>query len=351
MSSAIDALEARLGANWEAIHAARQKTEELVARLGEVLSDLEDVNFSIVVTGSLGRGEATDGSDADWVLLVDGPSDPEHAIIAREIGSRILSVVTKDVGRTGTFGSIVASHELVHYIAGTRDSNENLTRRILLLSESRALTNPLVRERVIRNVLARYVIHDRSVRSRSGIRQTVPHFLLNDVVRYWRTMASDYASKMWERQRDGWGIRNVKLRFSRKLLFIWGLLASFSGELFASPEFHRVENDDDFFLMLADLIRTQTDSPPLELLARVVLEAGDDDVADAIFSSYDQFLGVLANAGAREKLEAVRFEEALREPAYAGLRDASQRFRNGITRLFFDAHPKLPQLIRDYGVF
>jgi len=39
------------------------------------------------------------------------------------------------------------------------------------------------------------------------------------------------------------------------------------------------------------------------------------------------------------------------EPAYAGLRDASQRFRDGVTRLFFDAHPKLPKLIRDFGVF
>ena len=51
---AIDALEARLGANWSAIRGARTKTEEIVARLGEVLSDFDDANFSIVVTGSLG---------------------------------------------------------------------------------------------------------------------------------------------------------------------------------------------------------------------------------------------------------------------------------------------------------
>ena len=51
------------------------------------------------------------------------------------------------------------------------------------------------------------------------------------------------------------------------------------------------------------------------------------------------------------KLEGVRFDESIDEPAYAGLRDASQRFRDGVTRLFFDAHPKLPKLIRDFGVF
>ncbi|HEV7919466.1 MAG TPA: nucleotidyltransferase domain-containing protein [Thermoanaerobaculia bacterium] len=344
--TAVETLETRLGKNWAAIRAARVRTEEVVGRLAAALADLHDANCSVVVTGSLGRAEATEGSDADWVLLVDGPSDPEHAMLAREIEKRVLEIVPKKVGRTRTFGGIVTSHDLVHYIAGTRDSNENLTRRILLLSESRALAHSVVRERVIRNILARYVLHDRSVQ-----RQTVPHFLLNDVVRYWRTMASDYASKVWERSREEWGIRNVKLRFSRKLLFTWGLFAAFAGELFATPELDQVENDEQYVLMLRDLIQAQTDIAPLELLAHVVLQAGDDDVADQIFSSYDHFLAVLADAEAREKLEAVQFEDALNDATYADLREVSQQFRHGVTSLFFDVHPKLPKLIRDFGVF
>jgi predicted nucleotidyltransferase len=351
VNSTIDLLESRLSADWSGIRAAHARTAATLAQLDAAVGSLHDANYSIIVTGSLGRGEATEGSDADWLLLLDGLSDPEHASLARTIRSRIVEVVGKNVGRTGTFGDIVASHELVHYIAGTRDSNENLTRRILLLSESRALTNPLLRERVIRNVLARYVIHDRSVQSRSGRRQTVPHFLLNDVVRYWRTMTSDYASKMWERDREGWAIRNIKLRFSRKVLFLWGLLACFSGDLFAPSDLYGVESEDEYFSRLAELIRAQTDVPPLELLARAVLQSEDDSVADAIFSSYDHFLKVLSDPDARMKLEAVHFDDALDDPTYADLRDASHRFREGVTRLFFDTHPKLPQLIRDFGVF
>jgi hypothetical protein len=351
MKTAIEQLEARLGVRWNAIRAARAKSEEIVGRLGEGLAGLGDQDCSVVVTGSLGRGEASDGSDADWVLLVDGPSDPKHAMWTRDIGACVLRVVSKEVGPTRTFARIVASHELVHYIAGTRDTNENLTHRLLLLSESRAVTHPEVRKRVIANVLARYVIHDRSVRSRSGRRQTVPLFLLNDVVRYWRTMASDYASKMWERQRQGWGIRNIKLRFSRKLLFIGGLLAAFSGELFASQRLYDAESDDLFFSMLAELIYAHTDVPPLELLARVVLQVDDREVIDAIFSSYDHFLHVLSDPAARAKLETVPFDDALDDPTYADLREASQRFRDGVTRLFFDVHPILPRLIREYGVF
>ncbi|MGN6186795.1 MAG: nucleotidyltransferase domain-containing protein [Thermoanaerobaculia bacterium] len=344
-------LEQELGANWSSLRNARQTTVEMLAELSDAVADLSDANFSIVVTGSLGRGEATRGSDADWLLLVDGPSDPEHSLLVREIHERIRGVVAKEVGRTGTFGGIVAGHELVHYIAGTRDSNENLTRRILLLSESRSLTSPQVRERVIHNVLSRYVVYDRAVQSRSGFRQSIPHFLLNDVVRYWRTIGSDYASKMWERQHEGFGIRNIKLRFSRKVLFTWGLLASFAGELFPTAELANASRDDEYYRMLASLIRSLTDVPPLELLARAVLGCGDRSVAELIFSSYDEFLGVLSNPSSRDALEKVAFEDALAEPAYAGLREASKKFREGVNRLFFDAHPKLPNLIRQFGVF
>lgn len=350
MPTAIEVLEGRLGKKWQAIEAAQRTTEDLIGRLTAAVGDLGDPNVAVVTTGSLGRGEATKDSDADWVLLVDGLSNPDHALLIREVGDRIQEILPRAVGPTGTFGDVVVSHQLVHYIAGTRDTNENLTRRILLLSESRALSNPIVRERVIRNVLARYVIHDRSVPSRSGKRQTVPHFFLNDVVRYWRTIASDYASKMWERQRKEWGIRNIKLRFSRKLLLIWGLLASFSGELFAPDSLAAVKSDDEYFLLLAELIREQTEVTPLELLARVTLDVAPA-IGDEIFSAYDEFLAALADPEARSRLESVKFEDAPSDPTYDALRQSSQRFRNAVNQLFFDDHPKLPALIRQFGVF
>jgi hypothetical protein len=74
-------------------------------------------------------------------------------------------------------------------------------------------------------------------------------------------------------------------------------------------------------------------------------------IADQIFSSYDQFLGALADKATREKLESVRFEDALNDSTYDNLRNLSHTFREGVTRLFFDDHPKLPTLIRQFGVF
>jgi hypothetical protein len=90
---------------------------------------------------------------------------------------------------------------------------------------------------------------------------------------------------------------------------------------------------------------------PLELLARVVLQAGDNSIADAIFSSYDHFLGVLAHPEARKQLESVRFEDATTNKTYDDLRETSRRFRTAVNALFFDKHPRLPGLIREFGVF
>jgi hypothetical protein len=103
--------------------------------------------------------------------------------------------------------------------------------------------------------------------------------------------------------------------------------------------------------MLAELIRTLTDVSPLELLGRAVMESRNREITRAIFSSYDRFLEVLADPAARQRLEEVQFEDAVSDPTYTGLREESQTFREGVTRLFFDSHPKLPKLIRNFGVF
>jgi hypothetical protein len=346
----VEDLEQRCGADWPAIRGARRNTEELVERVGAALEPLHTAETSIVVTGSVGRAEVTRGSDFDWYLLIDGPSDPNHFLLAQRIDDELVKLGIKKPNAAGPFGAMVISHDLVHYIAGSRDTNENLTRRILLLLESRAISNPLLRERVIRNVLARYVISDPPVPSRSGRRTKVPHFLLNDVVRYWRTIASDFASKMWERQREGWGIRNVKLRFSRKLLFIGGLLDCFAADLSPSEEIDRAPTEQEYLVLLADLIFQQTRLSPLDQLARLLCKH-EPDLGGRIFGAYNAFLAALDDEGRRRALEKVDFDDANRSDEYERLRKESQVFRKAVNELFFERDETLKRLVHDFGFF
>jgi len=100
-------------------------------------------DFSLVVFGSLARNEWTDKSDLDWGLLINSQADPEHLPVALQISKLFKTLELKEPGRTGVFGNLIFSHELVHQIGGESDPNSNITRRLLLLLESCPIGSPV----------------------------------------------------------------------------------------------------------------------------------------------------------------------------------------------------------------
>ncbi len=350
-SEVIERYGAHLGVVWPNIAEARLRTEALFERMSG-LAKYSSEDASIVVVGSIGRGEVTESSDVDWTFLIDGPSDPGHAQAVTDIRADLEGLELEKPGRTETFGVMAFSHELVHYIAGTHDTNENLTRRILLLIESRAVTQPLVRERVIRNILERYIAHDVVVPRAKPPSYALPHFLFNDVVRYWRTMASDYAAKMWERNKDGWGLRNIKLRFSRKVIFVAGLLACYSFELAPPDDAETIRADRERLTStLTTFVAQRLQMTPLESLASAVSRFGDDDLGRKIFTAYDRFLGILLDPESRKALKELRIENALSSNVWKEAHAASQDFRDGLEGLFLKRDGLLRDLTLRFGVF
>jgi hypothetical protein len=333
------------------IVAARARTKQALERLN-VLERYSSADAAIVAYGSIGRGEVTDNSDADWTMLVDGPSIPDHVKTVRSIADHIETLGFRKPGPANIFGALSNSFDLVHNIAGIADTNQNLTRRVLLLVESAAITQPLVRERVLRNIIARYVIYDTTVPRPKPLDQVIPHFLLNDVVRYWRTMASDYAAKMWERNAEEWALRNVKLRFSRKLIFIAGLLICFSFEL--DPPDDRediVANRENLPEELAGHILRHVGDTPLDLVARALLMYADEKTSRDLMESYDVFLGILGDVEKRAELKKLKLNEALASAAWNEARDASHRFREGVESLFLKSNEQLKTLMMRFAIF
>lgn len=353
--SLVERLAEQLEAEWPHLRRARQLAESKRQELTDHLADHGAEDTTVVVFGSLARGEFTDDSDIDWTLLVDGSADPEHQDVAHEITRHVREVEDRPPGREGTFGSLTFSHDLIHLIGGEDDTNRNTTRRILLLLESFPIGRADAYERVLSNVLRRYLEEDRGIWYGSG-RYKVPRFLLNDIVRYWRTMTVDFAYKQWSRAGQGFAIRNLKLRMSRKLIFVAGLLTCFSthtglskkkrAEVFsdARPVGQRVSR-------LVDHLKRQMD-PPLEVLARAVLDSpGLHGAGLQLFTAYEEFVGILSDPQQRKHLESLTYEQLEGDTLFDRGREISHRFQAALDQIFLERASPFYELTLTYGVF
>jgi predicted nucleotidyltransferase len=351
-ASPVQELEKRLDGRWTNITNARELARTTRASLERALRDVDSADSSVVVSGSLARDEFTPGSDIDWTLLIDGQADPDVIELLPRIAEIVGGVAKKPPGREGTFGAMAFSHDLVHQIGGEDDTNRNTTRRILLLLESSPVGRPEAYERVLKDILERYIKEDDGFRRGSG-KYHVPRFLQNDFARYWRTMAVDFAYKRRSRFGRGSAMRNFKLRMSRKLIYVSGLLTCFSCEL-------KLNNRPRLFpcpaplgtlecmACLGDVLR-QT---PLEILATALLAFPHlDGTARKLFDAYDQFLGILSEKTSRDHLEDLPLDPRPQDPTWVQARLITHEFRDALLEMFFDEQSRLYDLTKMYGVF
>jgi predicted nucleotidyltransferase len=349
------------GLEWGSIREAATKAEQTCERIRARLDagGLVGPDTAMVVYGSLARGESTQGSDCDWTLLVDGQADGDHYSRAADIERAVEELRIAKPGRTGVFGSFIFSHDLVHQIGGEEDTNRNITRRMLLLLESRVIPvdgAELVRSRVVRQIIKRYLDEEPAPQDPEGNRR-YPRFLLNDVVRYWRTMAVDYARKVRERNSEGWALRNIKLRLSRKLTFVSGMLCCFDSVL--NPRGYTAElyeAPDTRDMGIQEHILEYVESTPLEILSRAIVLYSPDDQSRAVLASevltaYDSFLRLLDNEEQRNILKMLAPDAADADPTFQAGRRLGRQFQEGLMKLFYESNEGLADATKEYGVF
>lgn len=354
----VDLLAELTSSKWPNLTAAREYTRSKRADLKQLLDQIDTDDTSIVVFGSLARDEATVGSDIDWTLLVDGIADPSHLRSAHEIRRRLEKANLKKPGPEGTFGALSFSHPILHWIGGEDDSNANTTRRILLLLESSPVGQANALNRVLNNLLSRYLNEDRGLRDSSKDRR-VPLFLLNDIARYWRTMVVDFAYKQSARGNRGYCLRSIKLGLSRKLIFVSGLIACFSCSLdFSTDEWIGIAKSRNFQPLIAHL-RTILKMTPLEIVAhRLSNYESALPTSKRLFDAYDQFIGLLADntprvngKPAREHLEELSVDDLESDSVFQEARKIRQQFRIALSDLFLKPGIDLYDFTVKYGVF
>src|SRR5690606_34855721 len=100
-----------------------------------------------------------------------------------------------------------------------------------------------------------------------------------------------------------WALRNAKLRMSRKLTFVKGLLLCLDCEVFAGREIWAETGNSFSHEQLVGGCQKLVRLTPLDGLARVCLNLGCQDQAREIFQAYDEYLALIDDSEAREHLE------------------------------------------------
>src|SRR5262249_17732190 len=203
--------------------------------------------------------------------------------------------------------------------------------RMLLLLESRPVNRAEAYRRVILAVLERYLRNDYR-----GRPLKMPRFLLNDVHRYWRTMCVDYGGKYRDRAAEGWALRIIKLRMSRKILFASGLITCYS----CDPEW-RARRDPNLGTQpgveaMAEYLEAVRRRRPLEIVAEALLRHPRVETAVQLFDAYDRFLTAVDDPVSRAHLKRLPPEEAPTDAAYNRLQDVCNQFDAALESLFFD---------------
>lgn len=281
-----------------------------------------DQAIIIGVNGSYARREVTQGSDIDLFFLYDAADKRE--VIAKQDAYRELlrSIGFKMPATDGVFSEPLSVSVLSEMIGGMDDSNMQITRRMLLLLEGEWVYNKDSFDNARERLLKQYVPDNLR-------KEQICLFLLNDVIRYWRTICVDFEYKV---QNDGKprAIRLIKLRFSRMMLFLAGVLAI--------GETHRLHQSEKI-TKLSELFAI----PAYERVSNII-----GDQAQPALELYAEFLSALDDEYIRKTLSQPS-PAGEQSDEYNVLRDKAHRFRGHLVELlqahYGNANPTLAALM------
>jgi len=207
----------------------------------------------------------------------------------------------------------------------------------------------------MREVLTRYITEDWGIFSKEDAKDAIPRFLLNDIVRYWRTMCVDFAYKRRKGQGKGWGLRTVKLRLSRKLIYVSGLLACYSCALDnkLNKRIKATRGVKKRQQIMINYLYSRMRLTPLDILASTVIQNKSlYQSAKLIIDSYDQFLAILSNKRKRNHLDKLKSENSSTDKVFMKAKEIGHAFQEGLDQMFLkDNGTPLFSLTKKYGVF
>lgn len=128
----LELLASRTGAKFPNLIKARTYTELRIEETRTAFAEFADGDDCVVLFGSWARGELTPASDNDWAVVTDQakPNSREPDLLLERC-HEILDRDGHKPGKQGVFGCPFRFAQLTAQIGLNRDSNQNLTRRML----------------------------------------------------------------------------------------------------------------------------------------------------------------------------------------------------------------------------
>jgi hypothetical protein len=311
-----------LGGAMQNIKARRKYSEEKLDELRKEISIFCEKDeklakysskFTIISGGSYARLEASDASDIDFFIVCQ---DAECQIVLESkfecIKKCIEKIVSKQPSQDGAFREIEKITEMLMNVGGRQDVNDKITRRILFLIEGTPLYNEEAFNRYKMDLIKKYINNKITVNQLSM-------FLLNDIIRYYRTVCVDFEYKTAEACKP-WGTRNIKLIYSRKLLYFSSILVC--------AETAQKEYEDKLKVTNSLLSKT-----PIERIQDIC-----GAKADKSMKIYDNFLGQLSDIKIRKELDAVSKANSKDSIIYKKMKDAGHKYTEELQKLLHETY-------------
>jgi len=284
---------------------------------------LQDLPLSVFCAGSLARAEIGEKSDLDIFVIADSSDRLQSRLCEYTLFAHLIRINNDVLGfppfsNDGEYLKINFIEDLKARTGSRRDDIENLfTARMLLMLESKPLIHSELYNKHLRAILEHYY------RDQKGKVSFKPLFLLNDILRYWRTLCLNYEERRHEPDRP-WRKKNVSLKFSRMLTVFSTVLP-----LIAKP-----------LDTLSDL-EVLCQKTPLERLSFGLDILSDRDLTNrwtALLDIYEAFLGWKDDDNVEKYLEGGEQKATVRR--YAG--ELSTFLFNALT------HDRIPFEFRRY---
>lgn len=309
-------------------NAIRRAEEFSEAKLGEIRSWVlqapppEEVSVHLLAAaGSLARKEASPASDLDLIIVTEKDLVEEGP---RESLKEWRANLCKSLGLDshnprGVFAHPLSLEEIRAGAGSEKEPYAKASIRILTLLESDWISAQDNYSAALTHIIGEYSADVEKDPRKNFV------FLMNDVIRYFRTVCVNYQHTKSETEDGKWPVRNIKLRHSRVLMYF---------SMIATIGLLSREHSDQKIHALKSMIEL----PPLRRLF-VCYQISGDMSFYKIAGLYDVFLDVLSEKESRDELKGLEYDDRYDSRIFAHLKATSDALCSELLRFYEARRP------------